>query len=230
MINVGHHKFHFKEVVMKKKVILTLATAMASLFLLSNAHASIIPGLFNTGVDSNGIILSPGSIEQHYIMSDGYISYITEASSSWIDAPPDSLWISPFDQSTTAPEITYYYRITFDLSGLDPSTAIISGMWSTDNDSTMYINDQYTGNSLGIYGYESLSPFTVSTGFVEGINVLEFRVNNSPSPFLNPTALLVSDISGSANPVPIPSSIVLLLSGFAFIGQRLVRGHYHKSK
>jgi hypothetical protein len=115
----------------------------------------------------------------------------------------------------------------FDLTGLDPSTAVITGSWASDNGAKMYFNDEHKYNPVSTSsGYASLTGFTIDRGFVAGINWLLFEVTNDPwgpDPFINPTGLLVNITSATAEPVPEPSTLLLLgagLAGFGFMRRR----------
>ena len=108
----------------------------------------------------------------------------------------------------------YWYQTTFDLSGLIPSTASITGEWASDNCGEIYLNWAATGqttgalpNCLGVR-----HSFTLTAGFVAGTNTLAFRVENLPGDTGNPTGILVS-LSGTADHAPEPATLGLLSSG-----------------
>jgi hypothetical protein len=117
---------------------------------------------------------------------------------SWMPGTQSALWIGPRD-SLAYPFGTgnYVYTTTFDLTGLDPLTVVLTGGWATDNAG---VDILLNGVSLGITipnGSESaLTPFTISSGFVPGVNTLQFVVYND----LAGTGMLV-DISGQADPL-----------------------------
>jgi len=62
-------------------------------------------------------------------------------------------------------------------------------------------------------GYSSLGPFTLGSGFIAGINTLDFVVNNIGGEITNPTGLRVEFQSATADQVPVPAAIWLLGSG-----------------
>src|SRR3990172_8691257 len=110
----------------------------------SRAHATPLL-LYNTGLDDNGQILNAGSIDPHYSLissadptyagPDAYV--VNDGWPLWPDGPwlpnsSDSKWISHRpDVDSIIGGGTYIYRTTFDLTGFDPYTAIISGLWAT---------------------------------------------------------------------------------------------------
>ena len=78
-----------------------------------------------------------------------------------------------------------------DLAGFDPSTAVLLGGWATDNDGLdIRLNDVSTG-LINRGQFAVLTPFTVTSGFVPGVNKLEFIVNNAAAGY---TALRVDGL------------------------------------
>lgn len=201
----------------------------AAVVLLPTASAAIIPTLFNTGVDNAGSPLANGTIgDPHYDLitkpttSTDFIRVITSAGGfpigPWIGDNTLSAWIGPNNNDDlVSPAGTYIYRTTFDLTGYDISTAIINGQWSTDNNGLdIFIN----GNSLGFTTANNqfslgFAPFTINSGFVPGINTLDFMVNNGGTAS-NPTGLRTQMI-GEADFLPIPTPGVAWLIGIGMI-------------
>jgi hypothetical protein len=87
------------------------------------------------------------------------------------------------------------------MSGLDPATAVILGLWSADNTgSDILLNGVPTGNAQG-GSFPVLSPFEISAelgdSFLPGLNTLTFLVNNAGDAD-NPAGLRVEAIVGFA--------------------------------
>ncbi len=94
----------------------------------------------------------------------------------------------------------YLYRITFDLSKFDHETATITGKWASDNGGPdVLLNDESTGIKT-TSGFGGFTEFEITSGFVEGINTLDFKVNNAP-PDINPTGVRV-ELNGTAKELP----------------------------
>src|SRR5580765_878915 len=109
-------------------------------------RAATIPGLYNTGVDNNRALLANGVVDPHYRLvqsADASVPgpnalvitdtlFPTVGTGPWLASGPNSKWIGPMaNQSTGNLPGDYKYRITFDLSGLEPSTAVITGRWTS---------------------------------------------------------------------------------------------------
>ena len=106
----------------------------------------------------------------------------------WIGDNSSSAWIAPVT-GNFSPAGFFSYRTTFDLTGMDPASATLSGQWATDDGGVdILINGTSTGASSA--GFSSFTPFQISSGFVPGTNTLTFMVVNG-SPNGNPTGLRV---------------------------------------
>ena len=176
-----------------------------------------VPGLFNTGVDDNGMALPDGAVDPHYeivgnpdatgldaIVEDSTVFPILPPAGPWIANTPNSKWIGPrleTSGSFGAPgdDGNYIYRLQFDMTGLDPATVSVSGEWTSDNAGIgIRLNGQDTGISQdGAFG--QLFPFMLDTGFVDGLNTLEFIVNNSAVGY---TGLRVQNLRGLGEALP----------------------------
>jgi hypothetical protein len=195
---------------------------------LANA-ASI--GIFNTGVDGTGTPLADGTVgDPHYVLTSvpSLTTDILVRTSvggfpigPWLGDDGISAWIGPNnDTSLNGPTGLYDYQTTFDLTGLDPLSAFLTGQWAADNEGVdILINGVSTANTAG--GFTAWSPFTISSGFVSGVNTLDFLVNNDGGP----TGLRV-ELSGTADSlsgVPEPASFMMIGLGLVGLGVRAGR-------
>src|SRR3989339_182518 len=202
-----------------KKILLTLVIFSFVLAVSTNAQALIIPGLYNTGVNDSGVELSIGSVDNHYALvvpptGSSAPAYAINNHPAWAVAPAGSEWIGPLNGNSVGTDGVYFYTTTFDLTGLDYTTASISGKWAAGNDVNLFLNDIDTG--LGVVGFATLTSFNLTSGFQAGVNTLKYRVDNYyNSGHANPTSFLISGLSGTAdaNAVPEPASMLLLGSG-----------------
>ena len=130
---------------------------------------------------------------------------------------------------SVSPVGDYIFRTTFNLSGFDAGTATISGNWWVDNYGpqilingvavTIAFNDLPVNN---LYPGAPIRSFTINTGFIAGINTLDFVVNNfgGTDGQQNPVALRV-EMMGDADPLPEPGTLALL--GVAVLAAGLTR-------
>lgn len=169
---------------------------------------------------------SNGQVDAHYTLVSAPTgagpAYTTPAYPGWVSPPSGTQWINPYVIIQDAPGGNYDYRTTFDLTGLNPNTAVLMGSWAADNSGEILLNGlEAAGTGIGITGdegFKHLTAFTVigniswledGHGFLPGLNTLDFIVNNEES---SPTGLLV-DITGTASPAPEPGSLLLMGSG-----------------
>lgn len=182
------------------------------------APAALIPGLYPTGVDNAGGLLSSNTVDPHYTLvasaDAGYPGPEAYTLSPgwpvppWLAEGPNSRWIAPRpEQNIGNAQGNYTYRTTFDLTGYDPAKAAIQGRWAVDNGGVDIV---LNGVSLGIantWGFTAFTNLTITSGFVAGINTLEFIVSNAPDT-PNPTALRV-EMLGTIEVEGEPPSVVL---------------------
>jgi hypothetical protein len=209
------------------------------------ALALPITTLYSTGVNDAGLPLSGGAVDPHWrlvsspdpafpgpnarvlnnsappLTSGDYVA--NTATSKWIAPRPNGGHNFPASDCTIGCEdADYIYETTFDLTGLDPASVVISGRWAVDDSAEMLLNGLSTANTLafgpGVRNYHVWTPFTLTEGFNGGLNTLTIIVNNQYFPdcgdSANPTGLHVQ-VAGTAD-VPEPASLLLLISSAAF--------------
>ncbi len=198
----------------------------------NSADFSAIPGLYNTGVDGSGAPLpnNAAALDPHYQITTnpnatGPAAHVEDESAfpiagPWINNSATSKWIAPEFNTAGSAAGDYTYQLEFDLTGLDPTTAEITGAWATDNaGGDILLNGDVVDS--GNNGFGGLVDFAIPVGspFIDGINTLEFTLNNAAVGY---TGLRVEGISGTAalaTEVPEPASIAIWsLIGLAFAG------------
>ncbi len=189
----------------------------------------VIPSLFNTGVDNSGSPLLDGTLgDPHYSLfaPGGTNATIVRTESGGYPIPPylgdDTLsaWIGPANSYDMLGPIGYYfYRTTFDLTGFDSNTASINGRWSSDNNGVgIFLNGRRVSYGTDYEQFQSWSSFTATSGFVGGINRLDFIVFNGGIQ----TGLRVEMVGTAGLDVPpAPEPTSLALAGFAGLGMAL---------
>lgn len=186
-------------------------------------HAGTVFTVYNTGVDNTPTILSDGSVDSHYTVNSG-TAYAIQAPKGilftiWVADQADSQWISPqTDPNVGVPGGTYDYVTTFDLTGLDPATATLTGNYSADDSVSIILNGSPTGQSYASPAWASLSSFSITSGFISGVNTIDFQVTNSNGSGNNPSGVQVEFLTHTADPLsstPEPGSYLLLSTGIA---------------
>jgi hypothetical protein len=163
-----------------------------------------ITDLFNTVLDAQGNLLGDNVDDPNYeltadpsglgdatVTDDGY------PVPPWILNDTDSRWIGVADgDDSKADDGVFTYQTTFTLpSNTDLSTVAITGDWATDNAGLdIRINGISTGQTDSDE-YRVLADFAIDSGFVTGVNTIEFDVRNHDED--NPTGLRVDNMEGS---------------------------------
>ena len=205
-----------------KKII--LLTGLIAGMLPGLASAAAIGGLYNTGVNDSGVVLTNNSIDIHYTMTgaetvEAQVLTDHPVGTGWIPENTTSAWVIPEGSDDVGLFGEYTYTTTFDLTGFDAATAQIEGRWSTDNGTTdILINGTSLGYTTDSSDYNIWAQFSVTSGFIAGENTLQFVFNNDPDAGGNGagyTGLRV-EMVGTASEVPIPAAAWLF--GSALMG------------
>jgi hypothetical protein len=135
----------------------------------------------------------------------------------WLPNNSGSRWIGPAADSY-GPAGPWIYRTTFTVpANAILSTVSVGGDWATDDPGTdIRINGASTGQTSA--SFTSLTPFSISSGFVFGNNTLDFYITNAGGP----TGLRVDHIVGSYQ-VPEPAAVALACGGIVLCGSMFVR-------
>lgn len=193
-------------------VLLTSSTALATRADNITVH--------NTGVDSSDALVASGAATAFWSLSAQPSGAGYAAGSnpfryhhpSYAADLPNAAWVSPSSSGIAGAGGFYTYSLAIDLTGLDPSTASITGRFSTDNDGSIGVNGG-TAASLVFEEFRSLHAFSLTSGFHAGINTIDLTVNNGG----DPTAFLVVFDSATARRtvtgVPDTDSSLLLAAG-----------------
>ena len=206
------------------------ASALVILIMAAPSYAAPITTLFSTGVGEFGTPLPNNAAELHYSLVNapaGSVTSLRVATAAngfpippWVGDNATSAWIGPNSGSSLdGPVGDYTYRTTFTLAGFIASTASIAGQWAVDNTG---IDILLNGVSTGISnpdGFSAFKMFSLSSGFVDGLNTIDFVVNNAGGP----TGLRVDLVGTATASVPVPEPASLIILGGTLLGLGLVR-------
>lgn len=180
----------------------------------SRAFASPI-SFFNTGVDANGAVLAAGAADPHYTLiysadGNGTTAMAMTPNWGWTGNTSTAGWISPgVDGNTNWASGSYVYETTIDLTGYDPTTAVLSGVIAGDDLMWIYLNRGGSAVFSGS-GFTPATPFLINSGFVSGVNQVDFVIYNNSGP----TGLMVDDATATATAItPEPGTWLLLGTG-----------------
>ncbi|HEX3769987.1 MAG TPA: hypothetical protein VHV30_03945 [Polyangiaceae bacterium] len=152
-----------------------------------------VTGLFPTGVDNNGTPLANGTVDPHYSLATTDVTvglmpkaYAVAAQMSmggggaWTPNTPSSKWISVRPSAADALPLVYTYSTTFNLNGVDPTTATLTGSLACDDTCVLRLNGT-TIKTFASPAWTTPAAFSIPAGgpFTAGMNTLSVAVTNS---------------------------------------------------
>jgi hypothetical protein len=187
--------------------------AVALLFAAAAIARADDLAIFNTGVDGGGAVLPVGTNDPHWqliAIPSGIAGFPVPRQAVVAAAHPAYIQNSPVGSSGSSwialrsvtdgfyPPGDYVYRTTFDMAGLDPATAQIDGNFAADDGVVeVFVNGAPTGIHGGVFN-AFLAPFSITSGFHDGVNSIDFLVRNGGGS-ANPSGFRAI-ISGQAKP------------------------------
>jgi hypothetical protein len=218
---------------------ITSTTALAQAIALTGTDN----GLYNTGIDSSGNVITPesGDVDPHYTVVSDVTSggdpgtFVTTPAPTYAgplftgagasfppwptSATATNITLNPTDNTASTDVFTYELTLTNIPTG---SLVTISGNISADDSVSIFADGTQFYSDYS--SFHTLDPFTLSFTS-NGTDTLDFAVNNSGS---LATGLLVDSLIGSYELAPVPESseyaaaVILLMLGL-IVGQRQIR-------
>lgn len=152
--------------------------------------------LGSTGFTAAGVGLADGAIDPRWLLTNsadathpGPTLRVCNTGTypndgTWILNSTASKWVCiDADPNYGVPDGTYDFVRSFDLTGADPSTARLSGSFSSDNSSVLLVNGTSTGLTGTNEQFRSMAALSITNGalFVAGTNTFTLRVRNQGS-------------------------------------------------
>jgi hypothetical protein len=179
-------------------------------------------GLYDTGVDALGNVLSQGSTDSHWVLTGGggttYVLGGTETgNNNWFSAwggdgtvgSPGSSWIgaSPTNPTPAAP---YTFTLTFNITG---TILPITGTWYTDDASHLYAN----GNLIDTQGDTSQGAlFSIpASDLLDGLNTIAITMYSNDQLY---DGVRVTFTSPTVSSTPLPAALPLFAGGLGALG------------
>lgn len=210
-----------------------ITSALAALFIMcTGAFAGTIN--IATGTDGAGNVLAQGTATPGWELSlDNGASWaapeVMFSSVMCCDmstVPSGAAWVTDASQTSNSDATGWGYlnlvrlRTTFDLTGLDASTAVMNGIFRVaDYVRGIYLNGTLMGHNTGAPSWFFDTNFNLASGFVSGLNTLEIRGDSGNSQwdgFYLKASVTASDQQSPV--VPLPAGLPLLLGGLAALG------------
>jgi hypothetical protein len=225
---------------MRLASITSLSALAVGLLAVSAGAATVNLPVFSTG-NNGSTLITAGNLDTTYTLTSAPAGVTTGVSpivtndhpSPWVPNSPTfsesaSKWVSPgpsIDGQHNYPAGTYDYTTTFTLTSADElNTGEIILSATGDNTIHVFFNGTLIGGNNSSTSYSAFSgPFTITSGFQDGINTLLFVVTNAAG---NPTpsGLDVSISQATIDTVPEPSAVAAFSIAGIMLGGLLLRG------
>ena len=159
---------------------------------------------------STGLGVAPGIQDPRWYLAavppsvaGAFPAYSTTASAAWLAPPPLDHWLQRLQNVTPLIDSggNYTYRLQLNLNPLLYANLHISGIYAADNTATVLLNGAPQTSCTSGSCFQVPQPLNITSGFVNGTNLLDITVNN----WTNITGLLVAaTLEGTCLPCVAP--------------------------
>jgi hypothetical protein len=191
--------------------------------------------IFNTGNGST----TDGAVDPHWTYTQGsttssalvannpgvdFFNGFCCGGGPWTPDTSTSSWLVDNISSPQSGGNPLSFQTTFDLTGLNPLTAVISGAWGIDDGGSLFLNGHLVsslpGQNASHWDNASLTPFLDGTigDFLPGLNTLAIVFDTNDNAFEGVNVR----VSGAADPLagatPLPAALPLFATGLGIVG------------
>lgn len=202
-----------------------IAAAAAASIVLAFAGAASADAItiYNTG---QGAAAGDGQSDAHYSIFASDFGAAGQAKTyfnpAYVAEDADSRWVS-YSGSPFGGVGHTTFQTTFDLTGYDLASVALSGLWGADNEGVILLNGVKIAELTGtVYpNFQQLWSFGATSNFAQGLNTLQFVINDTGSPL----AFRTDDMSltGNLSAVPEPATWAMMIVGFGLAGAAVRR-------
>ena len=224
----------------------TIASTLAPLVILTAALAPCFADASFYSTDAGNVSHWLVSSTTSYAPGEGPVisesDFVTDSFQTAAALQSRTGWIANNSTGNNGPSVGYWtlfvFRQTFDLSGYDPATASLSFSWAADdsgaadatqgrwipkfrlNGGDWHVYPTWNGSSYtdSARSY-SLQGDSVTTGFISGLNTIDFYVEGNGIT----DGLSLENVVLTVTVVPEPSACALVLGGLVLLRSRLSR-------
>jgi hypothetical protein len=214
---------------MRKIAVCSFLTFIATGVLSANTLFGVCGTGFTSGACSTQE--ASGAVDGNWSLTSGAESitgtnaYVTQTGQfpfpNWLANTSTGEWVGPQvngnESNNDAPGL-YLYTETFNLTGYNLATVVLSGFFAADNSAEIFLNGVDTG--IGTSSFSSLTAINLTSGFLQTTNTITIDVTNSSGTINNPSGLFV-ELGGTGTlgaTTPEPASFAFMGLGLAALG------------
>lgn len=196
-----------------------LAVALMAVALPDTGSAQ---SFFSTGIDANA-----NGLDDHWLVSTGNGAFVTSGFGQASILPTRTPWVANTTSGSNSFAPWFTFRQNFDLTGFNPGTASLTFQWGCDDvpgavgfTPVFSLNGGPQSGSGTCGGYNLGAATTINSGFVSGLNTLDFFVvgnGTTDGMVLSTSSFRATQAGTPSSSVPEPASVALLGAGLLSI-------------